>query len=422
MRGSRFLKVLTVGVAAAALFLTGCSGGGSSGSQDGGAESLTGDPIVIGTICSCTGPTSSSTGVVPEVWEAWAQWTNENGGINGHPVEVIVKDDGLDAAKAVQLAKELIEVDNVMAIVGELSNLDGLWADYARDAGVPVIGASVFSSVFETNPMFFPTGAQTPTQGYGALSEVEKLGATKVALMACAEAPTCVDNAAMIEDLTELFGDVTVVSNQTIAADAPNYVAPCLAARDAGADVIIPLVAPAVVHRVVASCQQQGYDPALVTNSFVPGNDWVGDPGLDGFVTVSPNQSIWDSSTPATAAFNDALDKFAPGIRDRAEFNASNSSLWAAAEVFKLAAERAEIRPDATAEDVLKGLYTFEDETLDGLTPPLTFTEGEAVPPLVACWYVTHIENGEWVATNGAEANCIPDEHRQAVFDAFVQA
>jgi branched-chain amino acid transport system substrate-binding protein len=385
-----------------------------------GAE-VTGEPIVIGTICSCTGPVSSSTAQVPATWEAWTKWTNTHGGINGHPVEVVQLDDGLDASRSLKLAKELIDEHEVMAIVGEQDNLNGLWADYAREQGVPVIGAAVFSSVYETNPMFFATGAQTPVQAYGALAEIERLGASKVSLMVCAESPTCADNAATFEKLSELFESVEVVSNQRIAGDAPNYTAACLSAREAGADVMVPLVAPAVVPRLVASCHQQGYEPTLVTNSFVPGNDWAGDPNLDGFLTISPNQSLWDASIDATKAFNDALSTFAPGIRQTPEFNASNSSVWSAAEVFKLAAERADVTPDATSDEVLDGLYTFEAETLGGLTPPLTYSRGDEVPSLVPCWFVSSIEDGAWIAPNGAEASCIPEEHRDAVKSAYMK-
>ncbi|WP_169799190.1 ABC transporter substrate-binding protein [Nocardioides jensenii] len=384
-------------------------------------EEVTGEPVVIGTICSCSGPVSSSTAQVPAVWKAWVRWTNTHGGINGHPVKVIELDDGLDAARSVKMAKDLIDEHNVMAIVGEMDNLNGLWADYARERGVPVIGAAVFSSVYETNPYFFATGAQTPTQAYGTLAEVEKMGASKVSIMVCAESPTCADNAATLEKLSDLFDGVDVVSNQRIAANAPNYTAACLAARDADADVIVPLVPPSVVPRLVASCKQQGFAPKLVTSSFVPGNDWAADPNLDGFVTVAPNQSLWDVSSEPNKTLNEALNTFAKGIYEKPELNASNSSVWSAGEVFKLAAERGDIGPSSTSQDVLKGLYTFKAETLGGLTPPLTYTQGDDVPSLVPCWFVSSIKDGAWEAPNGAEASCIPDKHRDAVKDSFMK-
>lgn len=386
------------------------------------AEVPAGAPIVIGSVCSCTGPVSSSSGGVAATLKAWVEWTNANGGINGHPVKLVQMDDGLDAAKTVKQVKQLVEQHDVMAIVGEQSNLNALWADYVRDQGVPVIGGAVFSSVYETNPAFFPVGAQTPVQTYGALAEVDKLGKKKVAIMYCAESPTCKDNADSFEKLAGLFDGIEIVSSQRVTADAPNYTAPCLQARSSGADVMVPLAAPSVVTRITTACAQQGFKPAQIDTSFVPGPDWATDANMQGVVAVSPNQSLWDASIPSTKAFSDALAKYGDGVKDRPEFNAAMATSWAAAEAFKLAAERAEIGPDSTPKDVEKGLFSFEDETLDGLTAPLTFTKGEKRPPMIPCWFVSKIEDERWTAPNGAEPSCIPDDQRERVDALFAKS
>lgn len=385
------------------------------------AEPPTGKPIVIGSICSCTGPVSSSSGAVAKTLAAWVEWTNANGGINGHPVKLVQMDDGLDAAKTVKQVKQLVEQSEVIAIVGEQSNLNALWADYVKSKGIPVIGGAVFSSVYESNPAFFPVGSQTPVQAYGALAEVQKLGKKSISVVYCAESPTCKDNADSLARLAPLFPGITVSSSQRVTADAPNYTAQCLQARSKGGDVLVPMIAPAVATRFAASCAQQGFKPAKVITSFVPGPDWATDANMQGAVAVSPNQSIWDASIPPTKAFNDALDRFAKGVKESPEFNAANATSWAAAEAFKLAAERAKITPESTPADVEKGLSTFEGETLDGLTPPLTFAKG-ATPPLVACWYVSKIDDQKWTAPNGAKASCIPDEQQQAVKALFAKA
>jgi branched-chain amino acid transport system substrate-binding protein len=50
-------------------------------------------PIVIGVVCSCTGALASSVEVGPPAYEAWASYQNAHGGLNGHKIQIISKDD-----------------------------------------------------------------------------------------------------------------------------------------------------------------------------------------------------------------------------------------------------------------------------------------------------------------------------------------
>jgi len=63
------------------------------------AGASTSQPIVLGDICSCTGPEASSIAQTSPTIQAWASWENAHGGIDGHKVEVIVKDDGYNRAR-----------------------------------------------------------------------------------------------------------------------------------------------------------------------------------------------------------------------------------------------------------------------------------------------------------------------------------
>ncbi len=370
---------------------------------------LSSTPIKIGTICSCTGAVSSSSAAVPATLTAWVKWTNDNGGINGHPVELVQLDDGLDAATSVKQAKQLVEQEKVVAIVGQMSNLDALWADYVEEAGIPVIGAAIFNTPFENNPTFFPVGAQNPAEVYGNIMSAKDAGKPKIGVMPCAEAPACSNYATLFKQIGEMVGgDVELVFNQKITGTQPNYTATCLAAKSAGVETLVVLAAPSIVTRVADDCAKQAFKPFQVNVNFTSSPDWADNANLEGAVTVSPNLPLWDRSKP-NEAFNAALDKYAPGIRDRPEFNPSNATAWASGEVFRVAAERAKLTPTSTPADLKKGLYTFDKETLDGLTAPLTFTEGSP-PNLVDCYFLNQIKDGEWTAPQGAEPTCIAPE------------
>src|SRR5262245_492290 len=109
-------------IAAVALMLLAGCGSAETKAPAGAAKQGQGPsetPITVGFICSCTGPLAKSIGRSEEVIQAWAKYTNANGGLNGHPVKVITADDGQNPAQALKAVKKLVEQDKVMAIVGQ---------------------------------------------------------------------------------------------------------------------------------------------------------------------------------------------------------------------------------------------------------------------------------------------------------------
>jgi len=75
-------------------------------------------PYKIGGIFAITGPASFLGEPERNSMELLAEHINARGGIDGHPVELVIYDTEGDATKAVLSANKLIEKDNVLAIVG----------------------------------------------------------------------------------------------------------------------------------------------------------------------------------------------------------------------------------------------------------------------------------------------------------------
>ncbi|MFW6323612.1 MAG: ABC transporter substrate-binding protein [Desulfovibrionales bacterium] len=90
--------------------LLGC---GSETEQSTGKE-----PIKIGAILAVSGPASFLGSPEARTVELLAEQTNADGGINGRPVELTIKDSGGNPEKAISFAKQLIEEDKVFAIIG----------------------------------------------------------------------------------------------------------------------------------------------------------------------------------------------------------------------------------------------------------------------------------------------------------------
>lgn len=76
------------------------------------------EPYKIGAIFSVTGPASFLGEPEKNTALMIADQINKAGGINGHPLEIIVEDSKSAESDAVLAAKKLLEKDNVLAIVG----------------------------------------------------------------------------------------------------------------------------------------------------------------------------------------------------------------------------------------------------------------------------------------------------------------
>jgi len=118
------------------ILAAGCGGGGEETSEE--AEAYK-----IGAIFDISGPASSLG--VPERNTALLieEQINAAGGIDGHPVEIIIEDNESNETKAVQAAKKLIEVDQVLAIVGPSTTGTSMAIiDTVQKSEVPMVSAA----------------------------------------------------------------------------------------------------------------------------------------------------------------------------------------------------------------------------------------------------------------------------------------
>lgn len=75
-------------------------------------------PYVIGAVVSVTGDYSGLGEPEKKTLELEVKKINDNGGVNGFPVKVIVEDDATDPTKAVAATTKLIGTDKVIALIG----------------------------------------------------------------------------------------------------------------------------------------------------------------------------------------------------------------------------------------------------------------------------------------------------------------
>jgi branched-chain amino acid transport system substrate-binding protein len=377
------------------------NGGGSTS----GAAAPTGTPIKIGAIGVFSGATGTGATNEPaaQALEAWVSYTNANGGINGHPVELTVKDDAGVPAQSLAAAKELIQTDHVVAIVGQNeSGLEDTWAPYAAQQKVPVIGGPANGASWLTNPNMFPT-AGTFLNSSTALVNVAKVaGKKQFGAIYCAELPACAQIGVVDKGITAQLG-VGYAGAVAVSASAANYTAQCLTLKDKGADAVFIGGSVEVGVRFFASCKAQGFSPTPVDDPRNWSAAQLKNPVWNGAI-LSSEGPLWFGSDPAIQTYLAAMQKYQPKV----DANSNGPLGWTAGVVFGAAA-KAGIAAGATptSADVLTGLYSLgPNYTAGNLMGPTTYTPGKPATTAACAWY-TQVVNGAYTTPKGTGPICV---------------
>lgn len=376
---------------------------GSGASTPG--TTATGTPIKVGLICTCSGPLAASSPASEHVYEAWARSVNSSGGINGHPVTIVAKDDAANPGTSVAAMTSLL-ADHVVAIV-DLSLLDETWAATVQRAEVPVIGGSPTETPFYTNPDFYPVGETIDALPYAFAATAKAAGATSMANFYCAEAAVCQETITSITSIGKKLG-VPDVYNASVAFTAPNYTAQCVAAQQAHAGAILNGDVDSVFKRVAANCNQQGYHPIYVsagesydvsmnTATGITDNSWY-----------EGNDLPFFAANAQVTAMNAAVNKYFPGLVNKPDEWTGGSSveMWASGLLLEQAVKAGGLGASGTptAQEIIQGLASINNDTLDGLAPPLTFTSGQPHP--IHCWFTFRVQHGTPSMVNGGRTTC----------------
>src|ERR1700733_2060718 len=409
---------LAAGVAACSSGSSSTSGGASSAPASNQAASApaasapgsaaTGTPIVIGSVGSYTQQGFTDPGG-PAI-QAWASWVNAHGGINGHPVKLIVEDNKGDQAQAVSMVKQLVQQDHVVAFV---SNQDGsLNAGYASSLDqkkIPVVGGSVFTlQPWVSDPMFYPEGL-TASQDMTSLAiSAKELGIAKVGSLACSEAAQCAAANGLAKEVFDGVG-ISDVYGGLVSSTATDYTASCLAAEQSGAKALILLVPTASEGQVIAGdCQRQNYTPSYIIPGEAIGAGYLASSAFNGAFTSAPTLP-WFSTAPAMSDFNAAMKQYAPSV------NLSSSSVqepltatdaWVSGLMFQEAVKLSGVTGIPTSADILAGLAKFKNDTLGGMAAGLTYTNPKNKTE--GCYFAIQIKSQKFTLPNGSAPSCVP--------------
>ncbi|CAB4364103.1 unannotated protein [freshwater metagenome] len=375
--------------------------------------------ILIGGTFDSTGPTGRPEAI--KVVEAWGAYINAKGGINGHPVELDLRETGGDPAKAASATTDLLGKKPVLFLV-ESSQTESSQAEALIASGIPIMGVGYSPALWGGSIAAFkiecgPKPAPIPcaadnvfpiTTTFGAVVDEQVLGAkaagaTKLAIAACAEVEACSQAGPVFEATAKAEGMLSVGTTK-VTANAPDYSAECIKWIADGVDFIQISGGAALGEGLYKSCTDQGYTGLWGASAgSVSGKLIV----IDGISLAGGlNAFPWFVDDPLVTEYRDAMT--AGGVSDGGINDPTATGLWSVLQLFAKA--NASLVDEPTATDTLANMHTVTNETLGGLIAPTTFSKGQPGPSKNrACFWPYTLKDGKFSnPLGGLTIQCYP--------------
>jgi branched-chain amino acid transport system substrate-binding protein len=324
--------------------------------------------------------------------QAWAAATNAKGGLNCHPIKLVVYDAGGDPSRNQALTQRAVEQDKVIAFVYNGAALSGqASADYLKQRRIPVVGEEGAQPWVCYSPNGFPimSSCNEGIQGiYQTLAQVIKPG-EKVAAITCNEVPFCTGYTNNAEKYAKEAG-FKLVYNGSVSMTQPDYTSACVQAKNAGAQALALGMIDSAANRVKRSCKSVGLDVPIISNGTAFSAAKPGD-GMDQ-AWIASGVRFTPPNHPAVAEWLATLKQYVPGTGATANAGIG----WVSAKVFELAAKAMPDTP--TSQAVLEGLWTIKGNDIGGMTRPLTYVKDQPAVQTPGCWFPAKMDDskGGW--------------------------
>ncbi len=239
---------------------------GCSEQEGGGSESedVTKDAYVIGAVLSLTGAQSGLGTPERNAIEMEVARINADGGINGHPLEVLIEDDASDVDQAIAATTKLIEQDEVLAIIGSTGTGQSMaMRDEINIAQVPQVALGSGSIITrEFDPLVFQTPWTADLIVPLALEYLKDEGYTKVGLIT--EDTSFGKDGRELVNATAAEYDLTIVSDQVFKPTDTDMTGQLTVIEGADAEVVLMWASVAAASIVPKNMQQLNMDLPLV--------------------------------------------------------------------------------------------------------------------------------------------------------------
>jgi branched-chain amino acid transport system substrate-binding protein len=142
-------------------------------------------PIKVGAILAVTGGASWLGAPEAKTLDMLLEETTAAGGIDGHPVELIIKDSQASAEKAISFAKQLIEEDQVLAIIGPSTSGESMAIkDICQEGQTILLSCAAAETIVDpVAPYVFKTPQKDSYAAIWIFKTMQKMGISKIGVV-----------------------------------------------------------------------------------------------------------------------------------------------------------------------------------------------------------------------------------------------
>lgn len=328
--------------------------------------------VVIGTSTPLSGP-AAAWGTTALGMEAWARYINDQGGVHGRKIRVVIKDDAYNPGRAVANVKEV--KDEVFAWAGQVGTaVIHAIRDTLTEGKIPFIYPYGNIRMWKGYPkerlryIFAQYPDYTDEGEFLMTYALQELKARRVAVF-------YQNDEYGRGGLEGVKGGLGKVGKAELVAEVPYELAErefrthALKLKESGAEALILYTTPAQGALILKEMAKVGYRPKVLSSFTlgdplmfqVAGDLWEG-------VYVNVTGSIVGTD-PEADRVAEVLVKYEPRIRGRENFGVFGAiTMMTVVEGLKRAGR------DLTRERFIRALETIKDWRPEGLGAPITFS------------------------------------------------
>ncbi len=217
------------------------------------------DTIKVGALLAVTGPASFLGAPEAKTLEMMTDEINKRGGIMGKKIELIIKDTGASPEKALSFAKQLIEEDKVLAIIGPSTTGETMKIKNLAEEGNTILLSCAAAEVI-VNPVAKYVFKTPQNDSFAVIKIFDEMKKMKISKIAVLSSNTGFGQAGKVQ-IEKLAPEhhIQIVSNEVYDKSATDLTAEVTKAKASGAQALLNWSIEPAQSIVIKNARQIGF-------------------------------------------------------------------------------------------------------------------------------------------------------------------